>query len=421
MKLGIIGLGYVGLPLGSLLARNFQVIGFDVDKYKVESIKNGSIPINEPGLPDELRKSLESGQLIVTNDKKLLKSTTVKIVTVGTPFNSDTGYIDYSQLESSLDIIIPNLNEGDVIILKSTVPPGTTMGLVKMKLESSGYSVPDKIGLVFSPERMIEGQAMKDFTTLPKIIGASDDRSRDVAVEILSKLGGKIITVSDPITAEMAKMVDNYARFVFLGLTNELALVCEKVGVDVLEVIRVVKDDYLRNAGLLIPGPGVGGSCLNKDPFILQGMLKDRGMNLEMLKSAHEVNSLMPIHVAQLVSIYADKGKVSILGVAFKGDTDDTRFTPTFEIRNELVKKGFEIRLTDPFVSGEDIDIDLYASCKNSNVILILTDHTEYKNIDLMKLKALMKKDATIIDTRGLINRKDAIECGFKYHGLGRL
>jgi UDP-N-acetyl-D-mannosaminuronate dehydrogenase len=107
--------------------------------------------------------------------------------------------------------------------------------------------------------------------------------------------------------------------------------------------------------------------------------------------------------------------------VAFKGDTDDIRFTPTYEIRNELVRKGFEVRLTDPFVCSKDIDTDLYVACKNSNVILILTDHTEYKNIDLMKLKALMNEDATIIDTRGLVNRKDANECGFKYHGLGRL
>ena len=174
MKLAVIGLGYVGLPLASLLSRDFDVIGFEVDKFKVQTIIKGSATINEPGFNDELSKSLESGKLEITSEASRLKEATVKIVTVGTPFSPENDNVDYSQLENSLDIILPNLNNGDVIMLKSTVPPGTTMGLVKNKIESFGYKVPESIGLVFSPERMIEGQAIRDFRTLPKIIGASD-------------------------------------------------------------------------------------------------------------------------------------------------------------------------------------------------------------------------------------------------------
>ena len=421
MKLAVIGLGYVGLPLASLLSRDFDVIGFEVDRSKVESINKGSVPINEPGFDEELARSMESGKLEITSEPSRLKDATVKIVTVGTPYSPENDYVDYFQLESSLDIILPNLNDGDVIMLKSTVPPGTTMGLVKKKIESAGHKVPESIGLVFSPERMIEGQAIRDFRTLPKIVGASDPRSQFIAGEILKKLGGKIIMVSDPSTAEMVKMVDNYARFVFLGLTNELALACEKVGVDALEVIRTAKDDYPRNAGLLVPGPGVGGSCLNKDPFILRGILRNTGLELEMVRSAQQVNSLMPIHVAELVSRFRSNGTVAILGVAFKGDTDDTRFAPSYAVKSELSKKNFKVRLTDAFVSGDGIFKDLYESCNGANVAVILTDHTEYRNIDLTRLKGLMDDNPLIIDGRGFIDRSRATEEGFEYHGLGRL
>ncbi|QRF74997.1 UDP-N-acetyl-D-mannosamine dehydrogenase [Thermoplasmatales archaeon] len=421
MKLAVIGLGYVGLPLASLLSRDFDVIGFEVDRSKVESINRGKVPINEPGLDEELVKSLKSGRLTITSDPKNLKETTVKIVTVGTPFSLESNNVDYSQLESSLDAILPNLNKKDVIILKSTVPPGTTMGLVRKRIEAVGYRVPESIGLVFSPERMIEGQAMIDFRALPKVVGASDTRSQSIAVEILTKLGGKIITVTDPDTAEMVKMVDNYARFVFLGLTNELALACEKVGVDVLEVIRTAKDDYPRNAGLLVPGPGVGGSCLNKDPFILQAILRGRGLELDIVKSAQRVNSLMPIHVAELVSKYRHNGNVAILGVAFKGDTDDTRFAPSYAVRSELIRRKYGVRLTDPFVKGDGINKDLYESCNGASVVVVLTDHSEYKNIDLGRLKELMTENPLIIDGRGYIDRERAVKLGFEYHGLGRL
>ena len=254
------GLGYVGLPLASLLARNFSVVGFDVDDKRISKLKKREIPISEPGLEEHFNNAMDSGNLLVTNNPYFILDTSVKIITVGTPYDEKFDFVDYSQLNNSLDMVVPNLNHGDVIILKSTVPPGTTMGIVRERVQKSGMNVPNDIGLVFSPERMIEGQAIRDFQALPKIVGASDMRSLEITQEILKTLGGKLISVSDPQTAETIKMIDNYSRFVFLGLTNELALACEKIGVDVLEVIKSAKDDYPRNAGLLVPGPGVAGS-----------------------------------------------------------------------------------------------------------------------------------------------------------------
>ena len=421
MKLSVIGLGYVGLPLASLLAHDYEVIGFDVEPDKINKIKRGESPINEPGLEQKLREALDSGMLEITDDPNMLKESSVKIVTVGTPFDEKKDFVDYSQLESSLEIIVPHINRGDIILLKSTVPPGTTMGFVKNRIESAGFNVPKDVGLVFSPERMIEGQAIRDFNTLPKIIGASDQRSQNVAEEILGKLGGKIIRVSNPETAETIKMVDNYSRYVFLGLTNELALACERIGVDVLEVIRSAKDNYPRNSGLLIPGPGVGGSCLNKDPFILRGVLRNSGMELEMVKSAQIINSSMPFHVVDIVKKYRKAGTVSLLGVAFKGDTDDTRFTPSFTIRDDLRKNGYNVRVADPYVKGSGIFSDPYESCKGSDIVVILTDHTQYKNIDCLKLKSSMAANPLMIDARGIVDRNSAMKLGFEYHGVGRL
>ena len=421
MKLAVIGLGHVGLPLSSLLAIHSKVVGYDLDSNKIQLVKNGSIPVREPDLDTYLKEALLSGNLRVTSDASEILETDVKIITVGTPYDKKIDYIDYSQLEASLDIIIPNLKKGDVVMLKSTVPPGTTTGPVMKRMEAAGFKVPEDIGLVFSPERMIEGQAIKDFQSLPKIIGSTDDRSFAVARDILSGLGGKIIRVSNPETAETIKMVDNYSRYVFLGLVNELALACEKIGIDVLEVIRAAKDEYPRNAGLLIPGPGVGGSCLNKDPFILRGVLRNSGMEMGMVRSAEEINTKMPHHVADLVCEYRGSGTVTILGVAFKGETDDTRSTPSFQIRDVLVKKGFSVRMTDPYVTGKEITNDLYAACTSSSIIVLVTDHEEYKRINLCKLRNLMSDSPLIIDTRGIIDRYSAIKNGFEYHGLGRL
>ncbi len=421
MKIAVIGLGYVGLPLSSLLARNFTVIGFDVDKTKIIEINNGYTPIDEPELDKLLSSALKRGSLTVTDNASLIKDTQIKIITVGTPYNENSDFVDYSQLEDSLKIILPNLNHGDVVVLKSTVPPGTTMGLVKNRIESAGFGVPEDIGLVFAPERMIEGQAVKDFQVLPKIIGASDSRSANIAEEILRTLGGKIIKVSKPETAETIKMVDNYSRYVFIALVNELAIVCEKIGVDVLEVIRSAKDEYPRNAGLLLPGPGVGGSCLNKDPFIFKGVVRKYGIDMQMVKSAEIVNSGMPTHIVEMVTNFRKSGRVTILGIAFKGDTNDTRYTPSFKIRDGLIEKKYKVILTDPYVAGEDIHKDFYEACHESDILVLLTDHSEYRKIDLQKLRSIMRPDPLIIDSRGLIPRENAVKNGFEYRGVGRL
>lgn len=421
-SVSVIGLGYVGLPLSSLLAVNHNVTGFDVDKSRIKSLQNSYLPVDEPELPEYFDQAVKNKRLKLTANAQDIRDTLIKIVTVGTPYLPDQNSIDMSQLSSALEIIIPELKKGDILLLKSTVPPGTTSGFVREMIESHGLSVPQDIGLAFAPERMIEGQAIMDFKNLPKIIGATDDRTYTIVSDLLSSLGGKIIRVSNPETAEMVKMVDNYSRYVFLALTNELALVSEKTGVDVLELIKAAKDNYPRNSGLLLPGPGVGGSCLNKDPFILQAEMAKNSLDLKMVECSREVNGYMPLHVADLVKRYAGKrNDITLLGISFKEDTNDTRFTPCFTIEDILKNEKFKVILSDPFVKGERIIADPYDACKNSGIIVILTAHSMYKNLDLKKLYSVMKENPLIVDTRGLFDRGIATSMGFEYHGVGRL
>lgn len=423
-RIAVMGLGYVGLPLSLLLARQYRVTGFDTDGEKVRKILRGATPISEPGTEELLANGDIKKKLKVTSDTAELKYARIKIITVGTPYDPVTDYIDYSQLNAALDLLNGRMNDGDIVILKSTVPPGTTNNIVRKRIVDLGFSVPDQVGIAFSPERMVEGQAIRDFTSLPKIIGASDPSTSEIVSEIIGSLGGEIIQVTSTETAEMVKMVDNYSRFVFLGLTNEIALISEKVGVDVLELLHAAKQGYPRNAGLMIPGPGVGGSCLNKDPFILKAHLKKLDLDLQMVNAATSVNRSIPVHIADLVLNFAGRRrKVTMAGVAFKGDTDDTRFTPTFEIKSTLERHGFSVVLTDPYVSGTKYEIckDLYDASANSNILLLLTDHSVYRNINLAALRSRMSDTPLILDTRGLVSRESAIKLGFEYHGYGRL
>lgn len=424
MRVSVIGLGYVGLPLAALLAKSHTVVGFDIDERRIDMIRGGHDVVKEPGLHGILKDSLKSGRLTVTAGRDQIRETEVKIITVGTPYDEKRGSVDYAQLDSALDIVTGHIKNRDVIVLKSTVPPGTTNGRLRRAVELAGFRIPGEVGLAYCPERLVEGQAIEDLGTLPKPIGATDKRSQEKVAKLFECLGGKIIRVSNPETAELIKILDNYARYAFLGLTNEVALIAEKCGVNVYELLNSAKDNYPRNAGLLKPGPGVGGSCLNKDPFILRSEMKKKGLSLRMIGAAKSVNDKMPLHIAGLVSKFSGhRRKVCIAGVAFKGDTDDTRFSTAFEIREELKRRGFRVMLTDPYVVSKKVRVgkDLYSTLSRSDILLVLCDHAIYKKMDLDKIKLQMRPNGLIIDTRDVVDKAKAEETGFEYHGLGRL
>ena len=432
LAVGVIGLGHIGLPLASLLANGgITVVAYDVDSNRVKQVKAGSPGFHEPGLEQLLRDALQTGCMLVTDEEASLAAVEVPMITIGTPWNEREGIIDLSQLDFAVKTLGRNLRKGAVVVLKSTVPPLTTEGRVAPQLQSiSGMTVGRDFGIAYSPERMIEGQAIQDYKTLPKIIGATDDRTYEKASAVLSALGGKILRVSSPRAAEMVKMLDNYNRDSSLALINQFAVLCMAAGVDVLEIIRAAKLDYPRNAGLLIPGGGVGGSCLNKDPWILSYFGQQHDVDVQFIHTVRAINSNMPMQVVRLAQrmiarLGLTTARLVVAGLAFKSGTDDTRHSPGVVVCKELSKLGHEIVASDPYVKsveGLDLSIDqnLIEAATGANIIIFMTDWNEYRGLDLRLLRQRMLSSAGFIDARHVLDPTRVLSLGFDFEGIGR-
>jgi UDP-N-acetyl-D-mannosaminuronic acid dehydrogenase len=434
LKVAILGLGHVGLPLAALLAvRGIRVLGFDINSNMIADLKKGNLILWEPGLNSLLKRALKTNAFAVSDSETDLEQSNVFVVTVGTPWDENRSMPDSSQLDSALRVVGERMRKGSTIILKSTVAPGTCDEFVIPLLEKvSGLRVIKDFGVVFSPERMIEGRAIEDFQTLPKIIGATDDKSYNVALSVLKVLGGSIQRVSSVRTAEMVKMLDNYNRDGSIALINQFALFCEAANVDVIEVIKSAKSGYERNSGILIPGGGVGGSCLNKDPWLLDYFSKQKGIESNFIYTLRWRNSSMPLETARLANLIASRLKVKrpsilIAGLAFKSETDDTRFSPALAIRAALSNSASRIVLTDPYVKSlkeysiqAPVISDIYAAAKGTNIAIFATDHLEYRNIDLRRLRNLMSQKRGIVDSRHVVDPRRAIALGFDFEGIGR-
>jgi UDP-N-acetyl-D-mannosaminuronic acid dehydrogenase len=434
LTLGVIGLGHVGLPLAALLAlRGFKVVGYDVDQERLLKLASGSAGFYERDLEPLLEGAIRSGRISFTSDKSSLRAVDVPIITIGTPWDEQTARPDLSQLNAAIETLGSVLKKEAVVILKSTVAPGTTERMVVPRLEAlSGLALGKDFGIVFSPERMIEGQAVSDYEHLPKIIGASDDRSFAVASKVFCALGGKVLRVSSPRAAEMVKMLDNYNRDGSIALVNQFALICMAASVDVLEVIDAAKYDYPRNQGLLIPGGGVGGSCLNKDPWILSHFAQENGIRTPLIPAFRSVNSNMPQEVVALTQKMLARfglvrSKVVVAGLAFKSGTDDTRFSPGVVVIKQLLRLKCDVTVSDPYVhhiANMEWKItpipNILEAATGSNLVIFMSDHDEYRKLDLKALKERMRAPAGLIDARHVINPKEALSIGFDFEGIGR-
>jgi len=432
----IVGLGFIGLPLAVALAsKGAEVLGYEIREEVVEKINKGIAPIYEPGLENELKKVVESGKFQASADVSVINEASIVIITVGTPVD-ENGVPKLDYVKSACEVIGKNLKKGAIVVLKSTVPPGTTEDFVKPQLEEhSGMKCPEDFGVAFCPERTVEGQAMKEFLTLPKVVGGINAETTERVSTFFSVLNNKIVKVGKPRTAEMVKLMDNTYRDVNIALANEFAKAGMALGVDVIEAIKAANQDYSRNH-ILIPGAGVGGSCLTKDPLILNTTVKEKnGPELELVLQGREVNKKMPEAMVELARKVLERNgktlensKIGLLGLAFKKDTNDLRNTPAKEIYENLTgQKALAIGY-DKFVKKEEVEkmfgnIQLsenpYDACKDADLCIIATDHSEFSDLDLQKLKESMKTPI-IIDGRHMINPKKALEAGFDYEGLGR-
>ena len=423
-RLAVIGLGYVGLPTAVVFAsRGFSVVGVDVDDGKVEAVNSGRCYIREPGLDVLLRDAVSRGLLRATTDVvEAVRESDAVIVAVPTPVRD--GVTDLSYLRAALEGVRRGLHRGVLVLIESTVPPGTTAGFVRSLLEESGYRVEEDFFLAHVPERIAPGRAIEELLNVPRVVGGVGLKSTEKAVELYSKVNPKLLP-TDATTAEFVKLIENTYRDLNIAFANLLALLAEKLRIDVYEAIKLANTHPRVN--IHWPGAGVGGPCLTKDPYILISI--DSGFwGSELIRLARRINEYMPKHTVEIIiKALRDAGidikgaKVAVLGAAYKGGVDDTRESPAKHIVKELLEKEARVTVFDPYTS-ETFDAEMASSIeeavRDTDVIVIVTDHPEFKNLDLDAIAKLVKH-RVIVDGRRVIEPYQAVKHGFTYYGIG--
>jgi UDP-N-acetyl-D-glucosamine dehydrogenase len=431
----VVGLGYVGVPLAVASAQaGFNVLGVDVDRSKVEQINRGVCYV-EDKYSEELLPSLVSSGKIRAYAKlsEAVPQSDVAIVCVPTPLKKD-GDPDLSFLKSVAKSLAGQLSDYKLIVVESTSYPGTTEEVFRPLLERGGKSAGKDFGLVYSPERIDYGNASFGVRSIPKVVGGVEGESARLGAAFYSAiLQAKVVAVSGPSVAEATKMLENVFRYVNIALVNELAVLHEKLGVDFIEAIDAAAT---KPFGFMAhyPGPGVGGHCIPKDPFYLVYKAKKAGFPLRMVSAAEALNNGMPKHtVDRLLKTFRKlkknprKVKVALWGLAYKGGVKDTRRSPSVDLLKIFQRSGVKVVAYDPFVDKIKVGSVQYASAesildsvKGADAVVIATNHSAFREVDLSNVKAQMNPGPVLFDTRNLRARKESEEAGFTYLATGR-
>ena len=416
-RVGIIGLGYVGLPLAVEFARaGLHVIGYDVDQSKVDMLMAGNSYI--PDVPsEELAAVVKAGTFRSTTDQRELANVDVIDICVPTPLRK-TRDPDLSYVVKAIEATAAVLRKGQLVILESTTYPGTTEEVAQPELEKGGLKVGRDFFLAFSPERVDPGNKTYTTKNIPKVVGGIDEMSTELAAALYGRIVGKVIKVGNTRVAEMVKLLENTFRAVNIGLVNEIALMCHRLDIDVWEVIDAAGT---KPFGFMpfYPGPGLGGHCIPIDPFYLSWKARQNGFECRFIELAGNVNGAMPEFVITRVTDALNSvrksingSKIHILGVAYKKDVGDVRESPALDILELLHRRGGTISYTDPFVPSlklAEMTLESTDPGKGSvDCAVICTNHSSFD------YDALLKKYPLIVDTRNALR-------GMKGPGVFRL
>jgi nucleotide sugar dehydrogenase len=438
---GVVGLGYVGSCIAATLADNgIQVIGVDTDASLVEELKAGRCRFSETGLPELVSRLAGTPRLRITTDCGAAASADVVIVTVGTPIR-DKGVLMDLQLRSACDDLSRHIRPGQLLIFKSTVPAGMTRELVVPLLERTGMKCGTDFGLAFCPERLSEGNALKELRSFPIVVGGWCDDSTEAAAAFWQRsLGVEVIRCASLETAEMVKLADNWWIDHNIAMANELAQVCASLDVDVLDVVSAansIKKGH-GSVNILLPSVGVGGSCLTKDPWMVWRAARDRGVELHTIPAARQVNDSMPHYTFQLIvnelaklGRTAADSKVAVLGLAFKNNTGDLRATPTQPVVAALRESGAEVALFDPLVDDDDAEkafglrpsASIDEAVRDADCLAVLAWHKQFEVLDFAELRRQVAPSCALIDGRAYYPRETIAhlrQLGFVYRGIGR-
>jgi UDP-N-acetyl-D-mannosaminuronic acid dehydrogenase len=428
----VIGLGYVGLTLSAHMASlGLNVLGIEVRSLVLDGLESREAFFYEPGLNEVLRKTLTDGSFRFSSELEAADSNRVFIITVGTPINSKKQVLEDSIIRVAHQVSMV-LNDGDLVILRSTVKLNTTRNLIAPILNKSQKA----FFLAFCPERTLEGAALVELKKLPQIVGGIDDESANHASEFFSLIAPKVVKVRNSETAEMIKLIDNVQRDIKFAIANEIADICNSEDIKASEVISFGKLDYPRT-DLPYPGP-VGGPCLEKDTYILSESLLESQKLARIAVAARQVNEDMIDKVASYISSWLIRNKISIenpkiviLGMAFKGipETNDLRGTPSLALYGSLksrVAKNSTIEMWDPIVSqiqaaeyGHVFTDDLNVAIKGANCVVLANNHPSISRLTLSEIGNMSGEKVLVYDMWGRFDESDEFPINVEYISWG--
>lgn len=407
----VLGLGHVGFPLAVLAASTYDVVGVDVDESRIATIEAGAFEDAEPALRerfDDVQDALTVQTTIAPADRY--------VIATPTPITDDDT-ADLAAVEAACEMIATELTPGDLVVLTSTVPPGTTERLLHRSSRDSGVP-PDEIALVYCPERALPTDTVAEMTGNDRLVGAIDDRSATEARRFYESFVDGSLHVTDPRTAEFAKLVENTYRDVNIALANEFALLAETHGVDVHEAIALANDHP--RVDVHRPGPGVGGHCIPIDPwFLLEETTQDT-----LISQARARNDEMATHVYRHIQTALPdptSATVTVFGAAYKGGVGDTRMSPARLVVDRMQDTGWTVRVHDPCVEPDAFDpapVDRETALTGSDCLVILTDHDDFTDLDPTTVGDRMANRA-VVDARALVDPAAWQEAGFSVRVLG--
>jgi UDP-N-acetyl-D-mannosaminuronic acid dehydrogenase len=422
-KVAVIGLGYVGLPVASMLADvGFQVIGVDLKEERIKLINEGISPIEgkEPGLSELISSVVQKGNLIATNEYQDINDSDIILIDVETPID-ETHVPRYVALRSACKSLAVQLKQGALVIVESTIAPGTMDNVVRPIIEeTSGKKSGIDFFLGACPERVMPGKLLANLKHMSRVCGGETPEVAQTMATFYRNIVQSDLDTANLITSEVTKTAENAFRDVNIAFANELALICQAVGADFLEVRELVNKSPGRN--VLYAGAGVGGHCIPKDPWLLVYGAKGK-LDVKLIPAARAVNDSMPQQIVKVLESALEPyskalkdAKIAVLGYAYLADSDDTRNSPSEKLLELLTAAQADVVVQDPYVSNYQHNI--LESVNGCDAIIVMVAHEAYAQIDLEKLKSKLNFPI-IIDGRRVIDPNLAITAGLDYHGIG--
>ncbi|MFJ7407792.1 MULTISPECIES: nucleotide sugar dehydrogenase [unclassified Lysinibacillus] len=412
----VVGLGYIGLPTAVMFANHgIKVHGVDVNPAAVKSIQEKKLHIEENGLQERLNKAVDEGFLTASTTPQ---EADVFIVAVPSPINPDnTANLEY--VRQATASIVPYVKKGNLVILESTVPPKTVEHIMLPELIKANLEFGVDLFVAHSPERVIPGRIFEELVNNDRIVGGIDEKSSQMTKELYQTFVNGTIHLTDATTAELVKVMENTYRDVNIAFANELAKMAEKLDVNIWEAIKFA--NYHPRVNVHFPGPGVGGHCIAVDPWFLVEL---GGEQAQIIHMSRNTNDSMPRFTAQKTQAILNEnkiagGKVAVLGLAFKGNVDDMRESPSTIVIDELQNLGLEVISYDPHIKENKHATQtqsLEEATKDADIIVVLTDHNEFKAYDAADITV---KTKIVFDTKNCLNREKWQEAGFQFHLLG--